>query len=135
MYPRDRRKFAVEVPISADMPDVPDDYASYAIHQAKKTMLAKLQQGLWHDRWWAIRIHEEWPTEYEIWQARRAPRIDVINLPTYKIYFEIKEIASERIVMPEPIPMYESWSTRKVSMTALEELTKRIKNKFRRTSK
>lgn len=117
------RKLCMEIPFD---PHMPDEYLSHYIRAEKMNMLDKIMDEMYHDRWWAIRFHERWPSQYEKIRATFPP----YPLTTYVIECEISEIQSEHFVMPE-LAMYESWSTHRVAMTAVGELVRRIKRKLR----
>lgn len=123
------RKLAMQVPFYHDMPD---HYIKEYIRAEKIKGLTPLLDAMYHDRWWLIRFHEEWPTEYEIEMAKSYPYNEEWAAPTYRIYCDLREVHTEHFVIPEPVNMYEAWSTRRVALSAIDELKYRIKRKLKR---
>ena len=115
-------KYAIEVPID---PNLPEEYHKHEIRHAKMLQLEAIREQLWHGRWWAIRITEKRPEQWEL---------DTYNLtrelPCYQLFFDVRAIETEHVHIYEAED-YTAYSVPKLAITALGEIRDRLYRKLR----
>ena len=92
--------------------------------------LNKILDEAWHDRWWAIRVHEEPPHPAEL-ELHKSYPYSMVSSPTYRIYIDIKEIPTRHFELPELLPDYDTWTNKRLLSSATAELKYRIKRKIK----